>query len=165
MKTKAELCVEIAKDVLLQIKSKKIVAEAGVYFILKTKSQFKGKQLQEVLPRIKKCEVCALGSLFYSFINKHNDFKIDDEGLDMTSFHHSDMRSRITMFPIANLELIECAFENRDVYDSCENRGHYAWKTIIKAKKYRGINLLLNDEKALIHIMKNIIRNKGTFKP
>ncbi|KKN74685.1 hypothetical protein LCGC14_0388870 [marine sediment metagenome] len=179
-KTKAQLRVEIAKDVLKQIKAKKITIECGAYFTYKTKkgAQYKGRQLQEVLPKLKECKVCALGSLFYSHIIKNNDFKISANGLGGTDLNgHGDrLRNSILGFSEAQLELIECAFESNDYYMMCSERGTYSGKVISSAISYRSTHDLSNgsvfdkdpkknDKPALIHIMKNVIKNKGTFKP
>jgi len=165
IKTKAQLRIEIAKDVLKHIKANKIIAETGTYFEPKIKAEYKGKQLQEVLPKIKECTVCALGGLFYSYVGKHNNFQIDQEGLSETEFNDYEMRDLMSMFSKHQLYLIECAFEGKDIRNRCHYNSNIAPSTRRNAQYYKDTNEINDDEEALIHIMKNIIRNKGTFKP
>lgn len=164
-KTKAELRIEIAKDVLLQIEAKKIIAMSMKYFAPKTNNKYAGKQLQEVLPKIKKCEACAVGSIFYSYVTKHNNFEIDAFGIK--SVQPDDNRELMSMFTLKQIRLIETAFEDggfsfpTDYSDSViERAGTYRERLGLLPRKNKK-----KDEQALIHIMKNIIRNKGTFKP
>ena len=187
-KTKPQLRVEIAKDVLKHIGDGRIVAEAGTYFLPKPSrknAKYKGEQLQKVLPKLKECKVCALGGLFYGFIGKHNNFEVSTSGLDQTMFNNNMMRRMLMdMFEIHQLYLIECAFESCDIAGQCYYNKYYKESTISRAEAYRKKNKLeyakvgtkeyeknydaMNykaDSKALTHIMKNIITNKGTFKP
>lgn len=168
-KTNAELRVEIAKDVLKHIETEKIVAKIKwVYFDPCSRNKYKGKQLQEILSKLKKCKVCALGGMFYSYVDRHNKFKLTGEGgLQSVNENPRAMRDSMSMFTEKQLFLIECAFESRDVDHGCYKSG-VSDAVIEKAKSYirrhiTGINSDGND--ALIHIMKNIIRNKGTFRP
>ena len=165
-KTKPELRVEIAKDVLKHIKANKIKVQVMTYFEADNFKDYIGDQLQDALPKLKNCTVCALGGLFYSYIGRHNNYALNDKyGLDEYT-----MREEMTMFKKGQLLLIETAFEAQDVNSGqCARNSTYSPNTIKRAVTYRGKYDLLpryeNDDKALIHIMKNIIRNKGTFKP
>ena len=166
-KTKAQLRIEIAKDVLKHIKANRITVETGDYFEPKVRGNaiYKGKQLKEVLPKLKECRVCALGGLFYSYVSKYNNFQIDVNGIGWTDFYGGEMRELMGMFSKHQLYLIECAFERDDIQENCLRSGKFKILTTELAINYRYRNGIENDEEALIHIMKNIIRNKGTFKP
>ena len=143
-KSKAELRIEIAKDVLKHTKTDKIIARTGVYFNAQAETAHYDEQLQDVLPELKECEVCALGGLFYSYVKRHNNYTIDDPGTTIIVDSFS-MVNLMTMFSSIQLFKIECAFEH--------------------TTSYRDEYKLADDDKALTHIMKNIIANKGTFKP
>ena len=161
IKTKAEQRVEIAKDVIKYIKAEDIIA-GSFYFKISSRKTYNGEQLQSVLPEIKRCEICALGGMFYSYVKRHNNYEVDNGGIhNLTA---NSMRNAINMFSNKQLQLIESAYEQSDFVSSME----YADSTIIRAIDYREKNDLKfreNHTKALIHIMKNIIANKGTFKP
>ena len=164
--TKPEKRVLIAKDVIKLIKAKKIVIQGGRYFQVGSRGRYIGKQLKDVLPKIPKCQVCALGGLFYSYVLKYNNYEIDDDGLININEKDDEMRGLLKdIFSIAQLHLIECAFEQSDIEANC--RCKYSFNTIIRAETYRNKHNIErpNDaDKALIHIMKNIISNKGVFR-
>ena len=157
--------IEIAKDVIKWIKAKKITVKTEHYFIARTKSSYIGKQLKEVLPKIKTCQVCALGGLFYSYVMKYNNYEIAGSGIGSVNVRDIGMRILLEdIFTIKQLYLIECAFEKDDINNQCI-MADCTITIIIKAIHYRGKNNLKTDKDALIHIMQNNIKNKGTFKP
>ena len=164
--TKPEKRVLIAKDVIKLIKAKKIVIQGGRYFQVGSRGRYIGKQLKDILPKIPKCQVCALGGLFYSYVSKYNNYEIDDEGLININEKDDEMRGLLNdIFSKNQLYLIECAFEQSDIEANC--RWKYSFDTITRAEEYRDKHNLSgykDDDKALIHIMKNIISNKGLFK-
>ena len=167
MKTKAEQRIEIAKDVLKHIKANKIIAKTRTYFKPKVRGKHAGKQLKEILPKIRECKVCALGSIFYSYINRYNNFVIPELGISEVEDMDIEMRELMSMFPESQLHLIETAFESKK-FCSRGDMKIYSYETIDKAIDYRyrnNIGWIYGDEKALIHIMKNIIKNGGNFKP
>ncbi len=169
-KTKAQLRIEIARDVLKHIKAKNITVKSGNYFIpvVKNNARYEDKQLQEVLPKLKECRVCALGGMFYAFVDKYNNFEISSLGVEYSSqYRDSKIRELLDMFSKDQLYLIECAFEETDISDNCRYRSQYKASEYHIAKAFRKANGIEGHEhdKALILIMKNIIRNKGTFKP
>lgn len=164
-KTKPQLRVEIAKDVLKHIKAKNITVEVMTYFYADNFQDYVGEQLQDVLPKLKNCTVCALGGLFYSYAGRHNNHALGFGGVGEYT-----MREEMSMFTNDQLLLIETAFEAVDVNSGqCARKTFYSRNTIDRAIDYRGRYSLLpkyvNDDKALIHIMKNIIKNKGAFRP
>ena len=98
-KTKAEQRIEIAKDVLKHIKANKIIAKTRTYFKPKVRGKHAGKQLKEILPKIRECKVCALGSIFYSYINRYNNFVIPELGISEVEDMDIEMRELMSMFP------------------------------------------------------------------
>jgi len=163
---KAEKRVMIAKDVLSQIKTKGIKPTEGIYInlgnYLPSFNDILGKQLQDSLGLIKKeCPVCAIGAMFLSKCNIGNDHIVDSYseeddyscGRDMLT---DDLKK---YFSESQLDMIESAFEYEEMGDS----GH---KKIKKASAFRdNITNGYNTEILLSTIMKNIIKNNGTFKP
>ena len=127
--TKAEKRVEIAKDVLKQIKANKYQPSCGVWVI-----DADGNEVYDFICRgrnkdcdatidLKKdvvcklngrCDVCALGSLFVSAIDKFNHTKLSpDAHVDFTEHKNSDYNPLLKWFSAKQLLLIENTFENR----------------------------------------------------
>ena len=156
--TKAEKRVAVAKDVIAQLNRGKLTATTGLYFEAKNcDKSFDGEvQLQEVLKHIPKCEVCAKGALFVGMINKYNDFTINvdyytnyPKASQITSCVNIHFYDKLkTLFTEKQLTAIEVYFEG--------------WRRV-KAPSFYEKNP--NAKKRMILIMKNIIQNKGTFKP
>jgi len=174
-KTIQQQRIEIAKDVIKHVKAKRITAECREYFrpVAKNKNAlYKGQQLQDVLPKLKECHVCVLGGIFYSWVLRHNEFLISKGGINEVRGDSFKMREIITVFTDAQLELIECAFESADIGCHCYETGVYSHSTILRAEDYRdrhniawSVKGAKEDSILLLHIMNNIIRNNGTFKP
>lgn len=148
--TKAQQRVAIAKDVLLQINLKKYTPSTGTY--VATNDGNDGHTMNQGALRDKHapaCTVCAKGALCLSAIRKFNSYggtagKLgDDEGV---------MKVLKRFFGHRQTELIEAAFEEWG------DEGQ-------AAQNYRDKNNLFYDSKAIVAIMKNIIKNGGTFKP
>lgn len=178
--TKAEKRVEIAKDVLKQIKANKYKPTRGVWFMDSTEKGlddflFYGTEQcidakKDVVEKlVGTCKVCALGSLFISAIDKYNHTKLDrDSGCDAEVFTSIDEKNPLTKwFTARQLLLIENTFENlcgawypKVVLNDKEWRDWYD-KVVPAINKYNSKYPNLIDR--LKAIMNNIIRNKGTF--
>jgi len=107
------------------------------------------------------CEVCVRGSLLVSLIRKDNNFTGED--LDNMSCGYFDSWSvedkrLLELFSPEQLSLIEYAFENFSA-DRYINE-----KDLDKVEDFFVLYEHNNTER-LIAILKNIIKNKGTFKP
>jgi len=170
--------VMIAKDVIEHVNVKNIKASRGAYFeggeypeIGETK---KSKvSLQEVLPKMESCSVCALGGMFYSSIAINNKFKADvmdkrDGEID-TEVDGDDVRIKLgKFFSKHQMALIESAFEGEDY--SYENdvedmSGAKELELEVATEFCRKDGLKMDSKKAIIKIMNNIIENEGKFKP
>ena len=148
---KAEARVLIDQDVLNQLNLKKIIATSGTYFAFEDVS-FDGEDfLHEVLDKTQ-CQVCALGSLYYSRVQVANETKCDvvekireDESLNSINNVHTIMPDLNQYFDWSALDKIEDYFEG--------------W--------FEG-NTFYNDnpdpEIRMRKIMQNIIDNNGDFK-
>lgn len=168
--SKAEKRVQIAKDVISQLETKKMIASHCYVDFSNIKESDhildsitnEGVQLQKVLPKLT-CEVCAKGSLFISSVTLRNSFKItaiNINGLEeeQISYHLSDI------FEKGQLDTIETAYETEIVKDNTGilynyNRDHtdLAKKAVRFGKRYT------NSTNRLKAICRNIIENKGTF--
>ena len=148
--TKKELRIAIAKDVLLRLRKKSFIPSKGIYLAVSGEAEHfarnnKNQQAQENLDTLtKNCRVCAIGSLFVGFVAvKNNTSNIE--------FIHSDdfhliARATEEVFSKQELETIENYYEDW--------RGSYGWLECYQDNRQR-----------MRAIMKNIIRNDGTFEP
>lgn len=174
--TKMEKRIAIAKDVISQVRAKKLKASPGTYCYLnlnrKQKLDKKGRvELQTLMNdgAIASCDVCAIGGIFASKVSIGNNFKVKvsknwiNEKLEIEdeSIEDDDMvKSLKGIYTERELRLIEYAFEGKDIYDIFDKKPdnfHDALKNFYKEYK--------KSENRLIAIMENIIRNEGEFKP
>lgn len=179
--TKAEKRVEIAKDVLKQIKAKKYKPECGVWFqdsngvgLNEFIDWSKSKVLdakKDIVDKLEgTCSVCALGSLFVSAIDKYNHTKLDTSLFcaDNEVFTSIDGNNPLNKwFTTRQLLLIENTFEyglGAWSPDAVLNKNEldYWYETVefaIGKYNYK----YPSSTNRLKAIMNNIIRNKGTF--
>jgi len=185
--SKARKRIMIAEDVIAQLNAKNITLESDNCYMdsqddistkgldgLKTKDGYCDVQLQDLLPAMGACNVCALGGVFYSVIAIDNKFKLNtrvyvDGEIDV-ELGSGEMRTRLKkVFTPYQMGLIETAFEG-----SCYMHSHDIKVNDLSARKqgewYRAIGLRDSiggggDDKTMRIIMKNIIENEGTFKP
>ena len=153
--SKAEARVLIAQDVLNQLNLKKIIATSGTYFAFEDVS-FDGEDfLHEVLDKTQ-CQVCALGSLYYSRVQVANETRCDvveriggyEEDFVLNSINdvHTIMPDLNQYFDWSALDKIENYFEGWLEADTFYNNNP-------------------DPEIRMRKIMQNIIDNNGDFKP
>lgn len=159
--SKAEQRVIIAKDALNQLRAEKFIAQNGVYVggelshELDMACKSDEDQARPLLLKTKvRCRVCAKGALFLSTIRKYNKATVADVLCD--DFHVAEKIFGDKMF-----NQIEAAFEQWDHTKSpdFEGAGEPAGAAYTFGIKYS------DDTERLVAILKNIIKNKGTFKP
>ncbi len=184
--TPAEKRIIIARDVITQIEAGKYIPESGTYFEtscnLPPLIDFQSKILEKNF----KCRVCELGGLFTSAIRINDKFKTSTS--DILA---SEIREELVKyFSEKQLILIEYAFESTpvgnlsglfggsrkrkelsldkltaaEIYRSNKKVSKHIWEYDIEEK----INIKLTNDankKAMIYICRNIINNKGTFRP
>lgn len=164
--SKAEKRVVIAKDALAQLRLNKWSARMGLYVQFGNGINVANKenaQLCKILPKGGKCEVCARGALFLSAVRKFNDFKVSqlelayeqDEVRDIGSYEFR--KYELGFFTRAQIKLIEAAFEGYDFISS-------SWPKAVQ-DGCRHFYENFTTQTRLEAILKNIVRNKGTFKP
>ena len=183
-KTKWEKRVEIAKDVLKQIKANKYIAEQGTWVcgvdyynhindVLWHAKEDGIKTIdakKDYTDKLTKCYVCALGSLFVSAIDKYNHTKLNTENTQfLTETKEPKINPLLKWFTAKQLFLIENAFENgcggwqdRET-NVFSNKGLDLWYEYGVFAVERFYYKYPDPTKRLVAIMKNIIRNKGTF--
>ena len=159
----AQKRVLIAKDVLTQLKLRRIKAKTGRYINLsyEVESKFYGEEFQPLFlqRKIPRCTACALGAIMISCTAFNNNQKVGDPALGCNlgqMIKDGDLISNgsTDIFTLEQLSLIEQAFE--------QGAGEFfgaAPKTVEFGRGYR------TDSSRLKAIMENIIRNKGTFIP
>lgn len=163
---KAEQRVLIAKDVLKQIKVGKYKPKVGSYTSLPGDLNISDKSVQENFNLIQNCEVCALGCCLLSitkFKNKLSFSELTDE------YYNTKTRNLFSsIFSASQIALIEAAFEKRTTCipwadkvngEDAENKVKHIYKATWFGKQYE------DSTERLKAIMKNIITNKGTFRP
>jgi hypothetical protein len=163
-RAKQRLAIRVAKDIIAQLDLKSIKPKTGTYVrslwnedayeVGKlTDSKKQAKLLQ------KKCDACALGSMFLSLVKLDNDFDFDidiitednGEGCGVFELQEDAMRNRLhDVFSRDQLDLIETAFETWGHGDARELKFGKRYKT--PAGRLRAI-------------CRNIIENEGVFKP
>lgn len=157
----SEKRVQIAYDVLAQLRSKRLIATAGTWLSGDGESLYdqsdveKNVELQTVLKNREQCEGCALGGMFMCAVERHNKLKIGDlespnagEASEGDAIHY--LRK---FFSVDQLDEIEAAFEMGEGARS----GSQA--AIDFASE------IDDDEERMRLIMENIIVNKGKFVP
>lgn len=166
--TKAEQRVAVAKDALQQLRLAKYIAETGTYVGEKFKltivdepsfrfndddcivggSNWDDQAKPLLRSSSEPCAVCAKGALFLSTIRKFNKATVGD----IVSENFTDTYK---LFGKANMDLAEIAFERWSCYGTDGKKG--------KARDF-GYQYT-HDHDRLVAILKNIIKNNGTFKP
>lgn len=164
--------VLIAKDVINLIKSKKITPTSGEwvfpYYTDYYKVKNKSFQKTFLAGNVQECECCALGSMMVSctlFKNKVKVKELDNGLLDYPTIQNDrseDIMGFRGIFSHDQCMLIEIAFEQGDGYFitlESDDPNDINSRAIKFGKKYR------SNKSRLLAIMKNIVKNKGTFKP
>lgn len=173
---KSEKRVAIAKDVIKSLNSNKFSASSGTYFNLRFKEQQNfldsekesdNLELQTILKsEVVTCDVCAIGGIFASKVNLGNKCKVNvkkeyfEEGEDIDTPNDQEMVENLkTIFGEKELRAIEYAFEGQDIDETFSKDEEFP------NEKYEDFYDEYDDDtERMIAIMKNIIKNKGTFK-
>lgn len=154
---KAEARVEIAKDVLEGLKRGKLKATKGKYLEFAiNKPAYSMFEFRAELPSIGQCQVCALGGLFVALVGRVNDCKMQVDGsgersgsVDCEKLAKYFSEKLAKYFSEEQLHLIENHFEG--------------WMNYPGGRTY--LETWPDPTERMTAIMKNIVKNKGTFKP
>lgn len=163
--TKAEKRMAIAEDALKWLSLGKIGAISGNYFDspevnteLEKLTGRKTLDLQEILEKEgTTCEVCAKGALFAADVLRRDNFRMGINNIYIGSLTIEQKLADI--FDPLQLHLIEAAYEGVVVY------GENEMPEILIKKSRAFYGKYSTSEARMIAIMKNIIKNKGEFKP
>ena len=195
--TPQEARVAIAKDALAQIRLQKLKPVAGCYIGNSFNLSEKGKKdeiskaITKAVP--KNCEVCALGSMFISSVNKFNHITLEDITIPreggihisedtgkrfINEYNEQEVkmeRESITKylgrwFSQEQLDMIETAFEGDDINGSLDDGIQDEvkdWREAL-AEQYDDNtdgDLGPFDTYILVKILENIVKHNGTFTP
>jgi hypothetical protein len=177
--TKNQMRVAIAKDVLSQIKTRKIIPQVGVwmedpkmgslddivynavdnYLDSDDTCRLMPFSAQDYTKKVKNCRVCALGSIFVSSVNLFNGVEFDNGEEVYDCFENLKTSPLNRYFSPEELELIEGCFEGDDGLHADRLNTRDRGVAIAFTNKYPIV------KKRLEAIMNNIIKNDGSFKP
>lgn len=170
--------IAIAKDILKQIKAERYTIESGTWLnidpiklgeqsntetqaVLMQRALLGGKQTVTMDAPPATCTCCAVGAACASAIRLFNQDSISgspQEGYELNGYDEG-MSILRKYFPEEQVDLMEAAFEMRTDSDHEDASESSLDKAVCFGKNFG------NDEKRLEAICKNIIKNKGTFKP
>lgn len=158
----SEKRVQIARDVLAQLRSKRLIATSGTWLtgdsgdsLYESADIEKNVELQTVLKNREQCEGCALGGMFMCAVERHNKLKIGDLESPTSGEAGEDdaIKYLRKFFSEEQLNEIEAAFE----------QGGGARSGSATAVNFAGD--IDDEEERMRLIMENIIVNKGRFVP
>lgn len=176
---KDKQCISVAKDVLKLLSEGFLKARKGTYgefrrIPRKYKVGDRSKipdQADDLIKTLKKndakCEVCGIGACFISLVNLGDNISTNTMIGKRRSFYNgiSDRTMRILLrkvFSSNQLTLIESAFEKNTTHNDTVS-GYEIYDEKVDAACFG--DQYISDAARLKAIMKNIIKNKGTFKP
>lgn len=145
--------VRLAKDVIKLLMTNHITARQNTYLRMGWNTTLPSTSLNAWIETNRtsqdRCEVCAVGALFVA------DVMLRDR-MDASQVNGLVIKKRLRRhFGRVQLGLIECAFEKSSLY--------FEHPRTSAAKSF--CNNSASSEDRMIAIMKNIIHNKGNFKP
>lgn len=152
--TPAQRRVMIAKDALAQIAAKRYIPTSGTWCEVRDKDgdeiPYNDDPLQPILHQPQtQCDCCGVGAIFLSYVRFANKATTSD-GMGYTDIRH------ITDWPADNLRLIELAFEHGH---GCHTAHNYDEDIVAQFADGE------DETGRLQQILRNIIKNHGTFKP
>lgn len=166
-KTKPQQRVALAKDALKWLKDDLIKAETGTVCELDFDDAPRGDQVQPYLIKAIKnkdlnCDVCLRGALLLAAVFRNNHFTCDE--LEWSSGMYSPTNrvdQRLNKhFSRDQIALMEGAFEG-----SISPSAHKRLRSAKNREAVLDFCLKYNsDHERMVAILKNLIKNKGTFK-
>lgn len=171
--------IEIARDVLRQIRIGRLIPENGTYFDAQLPSgteRISGEaEASEAMAKLERCTACALGSVFMCAVQRFDKVKLMDLGHGHVGGHDWDdsfsvgserMREYLkSYFSSTQVYLIETAFEGGVIsyYTIKSEDPTFTRREYSLARSYnRGVK---SATERLERIMRNIERHGGRFTP
>ncbi len=128
------------------------MATQGTYFRTTLEVQRHLKEnpdLQQTLPKLKSCHVCAIGSAFVSYARLFNSVKAYEED-NYIAFPHLQVFDTVEkIFSVKSCKAMEACFERGEIHE------------VTGAKEFWREHR--TPKKCLKAIMQNVIRHKGEF--
>ena len=166
--TQRRKAIEIARDVLLQLRLKRIKASPGTYLQIDISDEAKTCALDNGNASFKKsfaqdknifCRVCAIGAAYIGYINRFNRVT-NDEAVGASSYWMINTLSAI--FSEDQLRLMEAVFEGGFTSDIPD----WYWynEALIDTLTSNFYEKYENNDQRLRAIMINVIRNDGEFR-
>ena len=179
--------VKIARDVLKQLKDRRILASSGKYLVGVATAEMEiyengtvgpdpNQEVQDVIASMPSCEACALGSIFACAVSIADNFKLGKmENCSIQRCADSDNASAVRLefrgrdlyrylkrfFSMEQLSLIESAFERKPMgkfdYYGCDDP--VVQPAVAFGRRYP------SDKGRMVAIMKNIVSHRGEFRP
>jgi len=159
--------VVIATDVIAGLNSRRLNARNGTYVDFNDKVGLddegnKDKEVNVVI-KDKKCDVCALGAMFISAVDRFDDLKVKNslaaEDHPTDGFGSAGVYGYLSrFFDYEQLTAMETAFEGRSI-------GRYVEDPELRERCYAFCKYEGNSEKRMRMVMNNIIDNNGKFIP
>lgn len=179
--TKSQMRVAIAKDVISQINSKKLIPETGVWMYdprlgsideyienLIDKAMDDAKNdtckfmpfnARAFTKKVNRCKVCALGSIFVSAVNLYDDVEFESGDEAVQAFESLEFSPLSKYFSPHEMSFIETCFEGEDSAHWTDIDGKDSAIAIAYNRSFP------SSKGRLVSIMKNIVRNNGKFIP
>ena len=153
--------VAIAKDALVRIDIGVIQPKTGWFISNMYELKRKGKDVKSVLNTCNDlvCECCAKGTMMLSLVGRMNNFTNSDfsDGNYTANKAYSSEHAKLQeLFDIKQLDLIETAYEGKSYLEIISKEE--VEKALVWKKKQK-----VGTERLLQRILRNIIKNKGTF--
>lgn len=187
--TQRRMAIEVARDVLLQLKLKRLQAQSGTYLELEKQDEEgnacglslttefgKSGSFQKTFQQNTniKCTVCAIGAAYVSYINRFNKVK-NSQVISANS--NAMVKTLGKIFPGDQLRLMEAVFEcgwvrEPEWFTNLENEYYSSDETGEQVPAFEHVNNMIeafyyryaDDDKRLRAIMTNVIRNNGEFR-
>lgn len=164
--------IKVARDVLKQIRANFYHPRYGTYAVLELDSDKTEwdetldhrKELKAQLRKVEFCVVCGIGATFMSLVRLYNHYK--PTRCEARHGGLCDDRMRVALkqvFSREQIALIETAFEGMQI-DSVRINPALRRRAVLFRGSLEGMSLE-RPEAVLRRIMRNIIRNRGTFVP
>jgi hypothetical protein len=161
--------IAIAADVIAQIKTRRYVAETGLYIgnlDIEGETGDLQKVIKKQVTRRNPCNVCALGSAFLSTVRLFDKFQLTEKTKDGDAVEYNAMRSKLQQFfTRAELGVIEASFEVSSSHLLFDSPSETSTKIYTEFESnsniYKDFLSDLDDEERLLWIMQAVIEQDG----
>lgn len=161
--------IAIAADVIAQIKTRRYVAETGLYIgnlDIEGETGDLQKVIKKQVTRRNPCNVCALGSAFLSTVRLFDKFQLNEKTVDDGTVDYEAMRRKLQQFfTRVELGVIEASFEVSSAHLSFEAPTDASTALFdefeSRSSIYRDFLWNMDDEERLLWIMQAVIEQDG----